>query len=367
MENNNPIVAVRSLMCADHAHNIPPTVRVINWFLGKRCNYDCSYCSPHIHDAVSPFIDLVSAKKFVDKAYSQCQWPQKIKWGFTGGEPFVDPGFLPLIDHISQGACEQIDVTTNGSLPYSTYLKSSKFLNGLTFSLHLERSQKEIDTILETILRLKDSTDLFLSINLMFLAGKGTQVTDIQKKLRDNDVPVAVRKITPPVLDQKHLPFVQTGNGKKQQQLHDTEVQTEHKNIWRIENDLARGQNIIEYYTPGEIAQIQTANTKPLWQNMAFWDKSGCYREVNTEYLVAHDANSFQSWICYAGVDGLYIDFDGRIYVGQCLNGRSIGHINDDTPPFQQNPVICQRQWCTCNNDIPVRKCVSDSYLDLIT
>ena len=30
----------------------------IEWNLGKRCNYDCSYCPSSIHDSFSPHTDI---------------------------------------------------------------------------------------------------------------------------------------------------------------------------------------------------------------------------------------------------------------------------------------------------------------------
>ena len=30
----------------------------VEWNLGKRCNYDCSYCPPVIHDNTSPHTDI---------------------------------------------------------------------------------------------------------------------------------------------------------------------------------------------------------------------------------------------------------------------------------------------------------------------
>ena len=47
-------------------HNDTKNLTVI-WDLGRRCTYDCSYCSPHYHTDFSP---LMSKEKFTKTADS---------------------------------------------------------------------------------------------------------------------------------------------------------------------------------------------------------------------------------------------------------------------------------------------------------
>ena len=39
----------------------------IEWNLSKRCNYDCSYCPPEIHDHSSPHTDIEILKNTISE------------------------------------------------------------------------------------------------------------------------------------------------------------------------------------------------------------------------------------------------------------------------------------------------------------
>ena len=72
----------------------------ITWDVGRRCNFDCSYCPAHRHDNFSKHANLETLQKtgnFVFD-YSKLIMPLKkskrININFTGGEPTVNPNFL---------------------------------------------------------------------------------------------------------------------------------------------------------------------------------------------------------------------------------------------------------------------------------
>jgi MoaA/NifB/PqqE/SkfB family radical SAM enzyme len=357
-------VAIRSLMCADHAYHIPPQVFSVNWFLGKRCNYDCSYCPPHIHDAVSPFIDTKSAKKFID---SLRQVKPQIKWNFTGGEPFIDPGLRDIIVYLrSYSTSEQINSTTNGSLPLKTYSQLADCFTGLTFSLHLERSDAEINKTLKTLKDLSISFPaLQLTVNLMFLPGKLKQTQNLVAWLQENTINFIVRKIHPPMNADNLVPFRTLGSGKKDRALLPINRQKEYKIKFVQQNNQARSSNMLDYYTTEELKYLELFNDRLSWINMGVWFEDGQYQELNSDQLITHEKHSFKNWICYAGVDNIFIDFDGSVYRGNCLNNGNIGSIFDEFEP-QLVPTKCKRQWCSCNADIPIRKVQKKSYLGLI-
>ncbi len=60
-------VAVSSLESPIHATRKDPKTIAITWFIGKRCNYDCSYCSSFTHDNYSPHIDKIKVFHFLDQ------------------------------------------------------------------------------------------------------------------------------------------------------------------------------------------------------------------------------------------------------------------------------------------------------------
>jgi len=58
----------------------------IEWNIGKRCNYDCSYCPSMIHDNISPHTDINILKTTVDVLSNL---GTKVRLSLTGGEPCV--------------------------------------------------------------------------------------------------------------------------------------------------------------------------------------------------------------------------------------------------------------------------------------
>lgn len=348
-------VAIRSLQCQDHAVNLPPRVTTVLWFLGRRCNYDCSYCSPHVHDAVSPWIDLDAARNFVHQ-YREQQRSRGLttKWLFTGGEPFLDPGFLPLLRELHrQSPAEQINVTTNGSLPGLVYQQAARMLQGITFSLHLERSQRELEDTVEKIAGVQGCR---VSVNLMALPGHFTQVEWLLQDLQSREIPVVLRKITPiHSLTADLFPHDQAATGKKSRRLLPVKNQTERKMQWRERLDSSRRQDLKQFYSREEEEFIRNHDLSQIWKNCGVWYDNGDYAELNTDVLVAGDQNSFLGWSCFAGVDSIYIDWDGSIYRGMCMNGGAVGHISMAWTPVTE-PTVCHRQWCNCVCDIAVRK-----------
>lgn len=348
-------IAIRSLQCPDHAYHLPPHVFGVSWFVGKRCNYDCSYCGPHTHDAVSPFMDLGAAQHFADQLDRKLSDSgRQSKWSFTGGEPFVDPGFLDLVRYVSRKSTTlQMNTVTNGSLPLTVYETALSFFTGITVSLHLERRPEEIDSTLNKILALDRAK---ISVNLMCLPGRLDQVRQIYQRLCEADVSVVVRRISPPVPDTQHLPWNSSGTGRKTVRLLPLDQQSEAKAAWKIKADNLRGTSLAHYYSPEESQFLQQVNHGADWTNCGVWFDDGSYRELNSDVLVSNDQNSFKGWRCWAGVDSIYIDYDGRIYRGMCMNAGPIGHITNGAG-WAEQPTVCEKNWCLCNFDIASRKC----------
>ena len=74
----------------------------VTWDLGRRCNYDCSYCPSHRHDNFSPHASLETLKANVDFLYKYIDLYmnhrhfKETSISFTGGEPTVNPNFIHL-------------------------------------------------------------------------------------------------------------------------------------------------------------------------------------------------------------------------------------------------------------------------------
>jgi AraC-like DNA-binding protein len=82
---------------------------MVTWDLGRRCNYDCSYCEASRHDLVSPHHTLDEftktfefIKSWTELYNTQRQITSHTNINFTGGEPTVNPNFWNLVKHINE-------------------------------------------------------------------------------------------------------------------------------------------------------------------------------------------------------------------------------------------------------------------------
>lgn len=122
---------------------VEPTTPMVllNWMIGSRCNYACSYCPPDTHDDFSPHPDLEKLKQAWHNFSSKTQHlglPYKIT--FTGGEVTANRSFLPLIKFLRENNFNigQLIVTTNGSASTAYYLRLAKLVDAISFSTHSE-------------------------------------------------------------------------------------------------------------------------------------------------------------------------------------------------------------------------------------
>jgi len=80
---------------------------MVTWDIGRRCNFDCTYCESTRHDIVSPytpFEELKNTFEFIKNWTTIYNTHRKDKIetniNFTGGEPTINPDFWKLIEYI---------------------------------------------------------------------------------------------------------------------------------------------------------------------------------------------------------------------------------------------------------------------------
>jgi MoaA/NifB/PqqE/SkfB family radical SAM enzyme len=66
--------------------------------------------------------------------------------------------------------------------------------------------------------------------------------------------------------------------------------------------------------------------------------------------------NKYKDWTCNAGIESLMINWDGDVHRATCRVGGSLGNIYKGNFIAPSEPVICDRNFCTCAADIPLTK-----------
>jgi len=355
------IIAIRSLTSPHHATHIEPKILTITWDLGKRCNYDCSYCSPTVHDWTSPHMPLDTARDFLAKVDAWALDNEKtVKWNFTGGEPYLNPEINSILSATrNTKSCDEIiSITTNGSMPLELYQNSMSSVTNLAVSLHFDRTSKEIEKTLEKIIELNiKNPDKFITVQVMMYPGKFDYILSIVKQLETNNVKHIYRRIRPFTGDLYSNLF---GTQDKRTTLKTkVDIDTHHQQRSELKsylhNNLLRIYDSGEYYSEEELDWLKNNIPEVRWQNIGVWDKNKNYSELNTDELVSNNLHQFKDWTCYVGVDSAYIDSTGDIYRGSCTNGGSIGSIRNFIG-FCNTPTVCGYKLCISNQDLVVRK-----------
>lgn len=131
------------LTLPEHIIKVEPTIPSvsISWMLGSRCNYDCMYCPTELHDMTSKHPSLDQLVAVWDSMVRKTQHKKLgYKLSFTGGEVSANRNFIPLLEHIrsSNVTVNQIVITTNGSASENYYIKLSRLVDAISFSVHSE-------------------------------------------------------------------------------------------------------------------------------------------------------------------------------------------------------------------------------------
>lgn len=171
----------------------------VEWNIGKRCNFDCSYCGSSIHDNFSPHMPYEKIIQSIDTIRNSTD--KQIKIGWTGGEPFVHPKFIDILKYAKEQAnVFRQTVVTNGTVPFKTYQKALPYLDQVSFSYHFEHTiHDKIVHNIENVFEYYKSIDKKdeVKVHMMMLPGEFDKAQEIIKYLRSKDIEVIARRIRP--------------------------------------------------------------------------------------------------------------------------------------------------------------------------
>jgi len=287
----------------DHANAIK-----IEWNVGKRCNYDCSYCPSEIHDNTSAHTDIEILKRTIDQLAAL---DKPIRLSFTGGEPCVHPKFDELIKYARYKNIHWISVTTNGTRPYEFY--ASLPVDQYVISIHFEYDWLRV---VNTIQKLAN-TNFKIIAQIMAHQDYMDQALQTRAMMVSYNIPNTVRRIR---------------WTKGDHDLFDDMRYTPFHLEWVKDSEATVKPNTIIFY-----------HDKPLEQ-------------FHANDIIKLKLNQYKNWICNAGIESLMINWDGDVHRATCRVGGSLGNIYEGDFVVPSEPVTCDRNFCTCAADIPLTK-----------
>lgn len=184
----------------------------VTWDLGRRCNYDCSYCPSIRHDNFSPHASLEELKNSADFVFEYIDIYmeyRKFKYasiGFTGGEPTVNPNFIEFVEYFKTLYAEKYQenynctfaLTSNGAMSKKMAKAILENFDHITVSYHTEADKKLKETVIERIEYFHEhgpSQKCTVSINVMFHAAYFDECKDLCKYFDSKNIPYVPRVI----------------------------------------------------------------------------------------------------------------------------------------------------------------------------
>lgn len=159
----------------------------VYWEIGRRCNYDCSYCWPWIHNNTESHKTLEQLMKATHLVEERFIRGAKVNWVISGGEPTINPAFLDWVRYIA--SCEHhLSMHSNGSrLP--EYYRELITYGDLNLSVHFQFWKKErflenVRAITEEKVSRKNHGVGHFEVKIMMTPGRRQETLDLEAELR---------------------------------------------------------------------------------------------------------------------------------------------------------------------------------------
>lgn len=285
----------------------------IQWTLGNQCNYHCSYCNEIFHKGDNPFpSEELIAEVCKDIVYHYDDLGRDVVFEFIGGEPTLS-GDIKEIGKRLHNHPTNIVLKTNGSADIQWWKDAKKYLTNVVISVHKEFC--DLDHIDEVIRFLLDN---------------------------ENSNPINVEVLIPTRHDEHHWNWAIDA-------LNHYRTRFNLGNLQMLYSNFARGSNIFYPYTGDQWKQYHESKGNPPPP------------PKDDSPVVYRDQTGFKGYSCYAGIDTVTIDQEGRIWRGWCNQGGVIGSIYELPIEWPTDPIICQKDICGNGFDHQAKKELTSS------
>lgn len=168
------------------------------WDLGRRCTYDCTYCTPHYHTNFSPFVNkeqfFKTAENIIEYGNMLNQYrknPVPTSLSFTGGEPTITPGFFEWTKQLRNKYPSKkelrLGLTTNGCYNKKNVMQIIENFNGVTISYHAEATKEQKSLVLQNIETCKEHK-FSMKVNLMMHKDYWQECVDLADYFKQNNI-----------------------------------------------------------------------------------------------------------------------------------------------------------------------------------
>ena len=301
-----------------------PRLFFVDWNLGNKCHYACSYCPEHLHDGSwlgAPLEKCLDFVTWVNRIAANNQL--RPHFHFSGGEPTLYRNFTKLVRTIVENDLGSISMVSNGARPASWWEKNAGYFAVITLSYHIENAYFERFAKVAGVC----ARDTNLHINVPAHIDHFDECQSVLTKLLEaNPSASGVLKPILPDFREPMIPYSQ-----EQMEI----LKTQFRPPVRSEKQKEREElPLIATYESGEKLQQSAAK------------------------ILARGENGFKGYECWAGLESMAVMMGGAIFRAVCRVNGPLGHINEPLPEPPSAPITCPKDQCTCLTDIKIRKYV---------
>lgn len=122
----------------------------VDWTVTKKCNYDCSYCPPSVHDNFSQYPSFLECKDFFETALRNNNISiskyKFVRVTLTGGEPTIMKEFSKLIDWLKDFS--EPNIVTNFTSSVNDLISWHQYSRYMITMHHEYNTDKKTEKIL---------------------------------------------------------------------------------------------------------------------------------------------------------------------------------------------------------------------------
>lgn len=160
----------------------------VYWEIGRRCNYDCTYCWPWIHnnhERHKTLDELITATMKIQKQFIGDE--NRCNFIISGGEPTVNPAFLDWCRYINSFGYH-LSMHSNGSRKPDYYQELIRY-GDLNLSAHYQYLDQDkflavVEAVVKTKIMAMNQGVGHLEVKLMMLPGSTKMTLDLEEKLK---------------------------------------------------------------------------------------------------------------------------------------------------------------------------------------
>lgn len=284
----------------------------VQWVWGTKCNYDCAYCPPSLHNnkiEIPPHDKFLEAVEYMGRLIRLED--KEPCFEFTGGEPSQLP-FLAEYLRASQGNMPPNNrLVTNGSGSVEWFESILPFYNSIEISYHPGwANYKHIIEVLEFVKDRENPPDIYVVVNV------------------DNDDARWISGVS------AHNRLLADGHKSRLKLLY---------------SNFMRGNQLFPYKTY-QLEQYYSTLGKKFDPEPTVHRQEGIIEkrqrhDIDKEKLENKSYN-YKGQNCYIGVEHLAVLPSGDVYRGFCKIGGKLGNVFDKDIIIPTDPIVCPLDYC---------------------